>query len=247
MGGIRGVHHPAPLVELEERPAAQVEELQVAVALVHGPSIAAEVEVRSGREVRAVDAVRGDTRVVTEEGAVDDQLSAARTGDDGVPPGERLHSRRTILSGAAMGVGLAVAAVGAAAGAAPADAASTPDAASTQGRVVTSGAVATARTPHPRDVDGSADFTVSGTSSFSDVVHFARSGVVSIGAGRHSATHTGVALASTSLVLANLQGHVPGLYVAAVVPNVAGSAFEIFLNEKVPAGKTAKVAWFVVN
>jgi len=31
------------------------------------------------------------------------------------------------------------------------------------------------------------------------------------------------------------------------VPNVTGSKVTINLNKAVPAGKTAKVAWFVVN
>jgi hypothetical protein len=82
---------------------------------------------------------------------------------------------------------------------------------------------------------------VSGTAMFS------RSGVVSIAAGKTSLIHTGVTLASTSLVLANLQNSLPGVYVEAVVPNVSGHSFQIVLSKAVPAGKTAKVAWFIVN
>ncbi len=79
------------------------------------------------------------------------------------------------------------------------------------------------------------------------VATFTRSGVVTIAAGASSATHAGVALSSTSLVLANLQNSLPGVYVQAVVPTVSAHSFEIVLSAKVPAGKTAKVAWFVVN
>jgi hypothetical protein len=61
------------------------------------------------------------------------------------------------------------------------------------------------------------------------------------------ATVTGLALDSSSLVLANLQNSLPGVFVEAVVPNVTNHSFQIVLSGLVPAGKTAKVAWFVVN
>ena len=79
------------------------------------------------------------------------------------------------------------------------------------------------------------------------VATFTRSGVVSIAAGKSTATHSGVPLTSTSLVLGTLQNSVSGVYVEAVVPNVSGHSFEIVLSKAVPSGKTAKVAWFVVN
>jgi len=79
------------------------------------------------------------------------------------------------------------------------------------------------------------------------VATFSRSGLVSIAATKKTATVTGVALAAPSLVLANLQNTLPGVFVEAVVPNITGHSFEVFLSEAVPAGKTAKVAWFVVN
>ena len=74
---------------------------------------------------------------------------------------------------------------------------------------------------------------------------FSRSGLVTIAAGKTSATVTGVALSSASLVLATLQQHVTGVYVVAAVPSVAGSSFIVYLN-KAPTA-TARVAWFVVN
>ncbi len=76
---------------------------------------------------------------------------------------------------------------------------------------------------------------------------FSRSGVESIAAGKSSATVTGVGLSTSSLVLANLQNHLSGVYVEAVVPGASGSSFKIFLSEAVPTGKTANVGWFVVN
>ena len=55
-----------------------------------------------------------------------------------------------------------------------------------------------------------------------------------------------MSLRSTSLVLATVQNNA-GVSVAYVVPNVSLSKITINLNKVVPSGKTAKVAWFVVN
>jgi hypothetical protein len=76
---------------------------------------------------------------------------------------------------------------------------------------------------------------------------FTRSGVLSISAGSAAATHTGITLQASSLVLANLQNNLPGVYVEAIVPNVAGDSFKVVLSKAVPSGKTAHVGWFVVN
>ena len=92
-----------------------------------------------------------------------------------------------------------------------------------------------------------ADNTVGTALKVTGVAAFSRSGVVSIAAGKSTGTHASVTLASTSLVLANLQNNLPGVYVEAVVPNVSGHSFEIVLSKAVPAGKSAKVAWFIVN
>jgi hypothetical protein len=70
---------------------------------------------------------------------------------------------------------------------------------------------------------------------------------MSIQAHQKSANQTGVNLTSASLVLANLQNTLPKVFVEAVVPNVSGKSFEIVLSKAVPPGKTANVAWFVVN
>jgi hypothetical protein len=75
---------------------------------------------------------------------------------------------------------------------------------------------------------------------------FSRSGSVSIAAGAKTATVTGVSLKAASLVLATVQSSI-GVWVAAVVPNVPGHSFQVVLNKTVPATKSAKVAWFVVN
>jgi hypothetical protein len=79
------------------------------------------------------------------------------------------------------------------------------------------------------------------------VATFSRSGLVSIAAADKTATVTGVGLSASSLVFANLQDSLPGVFVEAVVRDISGSSFEIYLSKAVPAGKTAKVAWFVVN
>jgi hypothetical protein len=81
---------------------------------------------------------------------------------------------------------------------------------------------------------------VDGTSVFS------RSGLVGISAGSKSATVTGVPLSAQSLVLATVQNNA-GVWVKFAAPNIAGSQFTITLNKAVPVGKTALVAWFIVN
>jgi hypothetical protein len=76
--------------------------------------------------------------------------------------------------------------------------------------------------------------------------NFTRSGIVSIAAGKKAATVTGMPMTASSLVLATLQNNA-GVSVAYVLPSVPGSSFTINLTKAVPAGKTAKVAWFIVN
>jgi hypothetical protein len=74
---------------------------------------------------------------------------------------------------------------------------------------------------------------------------FSRSGLLAVGSGQSTATQTGVALTSASLVLATLQQNRAGILVQAAVPNVAGSSFTVHLSKAVSA--STKVAWFVVN
>jgi hypothetical protein len=74
---------------------------------------------------------------------------------------------------------------------------------------------------------------------------FSRSGRLAIAAGRSSVAKTAIPLTSASMVLAVLQTNRPGIYVRAVVPNVAGRSFTIYLNAAVPG--TTYVAWFVLN
>ena len=62
-----------------------------------------------------------------------------------------------------------------------------------------------------------------------------------------SASVPGVALTPASLVLGTLQNKLGGVMVASAVPNVAASSFTVNLNMAPAAGKTAVVAWFVVN
>jgi hypothetical protein len=170
---------------------------------------------------------------------------------------DRLHSRRTLLTGAAAAMGLAIAGAGAAVVSAPAGATTTRDE-----RHASGASVAGARSePHSAGSDfsvvGSSKFvgattlqgpnSFAGPSSFTDVVKFARSGLVTIGAGQSQGVHANVALSSTSLVLATMQGFIHGLYVSAVVPSVATRSFRIYLSQAVPVGNTAKIAWFVVN
>ncbi len=56
---------------------------------------------------------------------------------------------------------------------------------------------------------------------------------------------TGVALSASSLILATPQGHVPGVAVAGVVPDVSGSTFAIYLTKAITV--SLPIAWFVVG
>jgi hypothetical protein len=75
---------------------------------------------------------------------------------------------------------------------------------------------------------------------------FSSSGKVTIAAGNKSATVTGVALGSTSLVLATAQNLLSTVSVQAAVP-VSPTSFTINLTAAVPAGQTVTVGWFIVN
>jgi len=74
---------------------------------------------------------------------------------------------------------------------------------------------------------------------------FSRSGIVTVEAGKSSATESNVALTAASLVLAMLQQNVAGVSVQSAVPDVPGSSFTVHLSKAVTA--STKVAWFVAN
>jgi hypothetical protein len=74
---------------------------------------------------------------------------------------------------------------------------------------------------------------------------FSRSGVLTVAAGKSSATHTGIALTSDSMVLATLQQDRSGVWLRSAVPDVARKSFTVHLSKAAPARTT--VAWFVVN
>jgi hypothetical protein len=86
-------------------------------------------------------------------------------------------------------------------------------------------------------VNGKARFTTSGTTVISPP---ASSAVV-------GSDVLGLAFSSETLVLATMQNDVPGVHVRAAVPDTSSHSFTIFLNQAVPAGRTVKVAWFIVN
>jgi hypothetical protein len=81
------------------------------------------------------------------------------------------------------------------------------------------------------------------------VASFSRSGkAIVAGAGNSpadSVTVSNVALSSASLVLATVQGHVPGVSVAGVALDVPAGSFTIYLTEAITMSVT--VAWFVVD
>jgi hypothetical protein len=90
------------------------------------------------------------------------------------------------------------------------------------------------------NVSGGVALGVSGPAKFS------LSGLVTIAAGATSATVTGVSLRTGSLVLATVQNNA-GVLVQFATPKPSQSLIIITLNKVVPSGKTATVAWFVVN
>jgi hypothetical protein len=96
------------------------------------------------------------------------------------------------------------------------------------------------------NVGGGLALKSNGPAQFNGPTQFSRSGRVNIASPNKTATVTGVALAGTSLILATAQNSL-GVFVQAAVPNVPGSSFQIVLSKAPAAGKTATVAWFVVN
>jgi hypothetical protein len=85
-----------------------------------------------------------------------------------------------------------------------------------------------------------------GPVQFEGSTKFALSGIASIAGSSKSASVTNVSLRAGSLVLAMLQNDV-GVSVDSAIPDATGSKIMINLNKSVPNGKTAKVAWFIVN
>jgi hypothetical protein len=86
-------------------------------------------------------------------------------------------------------------------------------------------------------VNGKARFTTSGTTLISPPASSAVVGSDVLGLG----------FSSETLVLATMQNNLSGVYVRAAVPDTSTNSFTIFLNQAVPPGGTAKVAWFIVN
>jgi hypothetical protein len=66
-----------------------------------------------------------------------------------------------------------------------------------------------------------------------------------VAAGKSSATQTGVALTSASLILATVQQNLSGVYVRAAAPDITGSSFTVCLG-KAPAAST-KAARFIAS
>lgn len=92
---------------------------------------------------------------------------------------------------------------------------------------------------------GGTALKVSGKSSFTGATSFSRSGVLTAPGGTNHVQKTGIALTSSSYVLATLQTNTPGVWVRAAVPDTASNTITVYFNTNAPAG--AKVAWFVVN
>ncbi len=79
---------------------------------------------------------------------------------------------------------------------------------------------------------------------------FSRSGVGTV-AGTASAPKNSVRvtrpITAKSMMTATLQKYVPGVFVVAAVPNVAGGYFTIYLNKSVTTSVGGPIAWIVVE
>jgi hypothetical protein len=74
---------------------------------------------------------------------------------------------------------------------------------------------------------------------------FSRSGKATVRQGQASKTISGHPIGAGSLVVATIQGNVPGTYVRGVTLNAGASSFTIRLNKAAPF--TLRVGWFLVN
>jgi hypothetical protein len=115
------------------------------------------------------------------------------------------------------------------------------------------GVLASSQNGTALQVDGTSNFTDTatffgpaqfGTAQFT-IAQFVNSGVLTIGAGKSSATQSRVTLTPASLVLATVQQDRAGVWVRSAVPSVAKSSFTVHLSKPVPV--RTRVAWFVVN
>jgi len=75
--------------------------------------------------------------------------------------------------------------------------------------------------------------------------YFARSGVVSVAAGKRTAKVPSIGISPASYVLATMQYPRSGVYIQAAVPNVDTDSITIYLNKAVTAA--TNVAWFVLD
>jgi hypothetical protein len=92
---------------------------------------------------------------------------------------------------------------------------------------------------------GGTALAVDGAATFSGVTSFSRSGLAAVAKGADSVSVTGVALSSSSMVLATLQTNVGKLGVRCVTTSSSESEFTIYLTEKAPAN--CNVAWLVIG
>src|SRR5579872_2904997 len=84
-----------------------------------------------------------------------------------------------------------------------------------------------------------------GTLNVTGSATFSRSGIAKISVGKTSVTVPKVTMDTASMVLATVQGHVSGIWLAGVTKSVTASTVTIFLS-KAPAAPVS-VAWFVID
>jgi hypothetical protein len=79
-------------------------------------------------------------------------------------------------------------------------------------------------------------------------VVFSTAGLTSITVGDENTTITpGVNLVATSIILCTLESNQGGLAIQRVTKDTTANTFKVFLSAAVAAGKSAKVAWFVIG
>jgi hypothetical protein len=87
---------------------------------------------------------------------------------------------------------------------------------------------------------------VVGGAQFGGMTSFARSGTLTIRAHASSATKSHIALSTTSLVFATVQGNVIGVYLQGVTRVIgAHGTFTVHLNKPTPT--SLAVGWIAVN
>jgi hypothetical protein len=102
---------------------------------------------------------------------------------------------------------------------------------------------------HSQQGTGIKAITASGTAfEAQGRVKFSTAGLTSVAVGANQATVTpGVDLVTGSMILCTLESNQTAISIQRVTKNTMTNTFKVFLSKTVAAGKTAKIAWFVIG